>query len=157
MKFELIQQLTFIIGTIAVASGFFKWLLEYSKKIQGERIKTFLKINDDFISNREFANIIELLDIDSVELTRIGVHEKFRFLRFYETIAIYLKTGLIQKDIAFYMFGYYAIQCRNSINFWNNINIDSPYWHLFNEFSETMAAMEETIQAENEIKLKLKF
>jgi hypothetical protein len=48
-----------------------------------------------------------------------------------------LKTG-----IAHYMFGYYAIRCVDSKNFWSGINKESGYWALFISFASEMKKME---------------
>ena len=64
------------------------------------------------------------------------------FLRYFEEIALMVNSGLLRKDVAHYMFGYYAIRCWESDYFWTHLNRQGPYWALFREFAGEMARME---------------
>ena len=54
-------------------------------------------------------------------------------------------SGLLRTSVAHYMFGYYAIRCYQSKNFWNDVNRDSYYWAIFVNFARKMEAIEKTI------------
>ena len=47
--------------------------------------------------------------------------------------------------VAYCMFGYYAIRCLESKNFWRGINKESPAWYLFRRFAEKMQEVERGI------------
>jgi hypothetical protein len=51
------------------------------------------------------------------------------------------------------MFGYYAIRCWESENFWAEINRESSYWIVFKKFVEKMKLIE-TKFGYNEKKLR---
>lgn len=55
-----------------------------------------------------------------------------------------MNSGLVRKDVAHYMFGYYAIRCWESEHFWSEVNRKSIYWALFRDFVEKMKAIEKT-------------
>jgi len=48
-----------------------------------------------------------------------------------------------------YMFGYYAIRCWESKNFWIDVNKNSIYWSLFIEFTITMKKVEKKYKFKN--------
>jgi hypothetical protein len=53
------------------------------------------------------------------EYKRQGAQKKAEyFLGFFEEVALMMNSGLIRKEVAHYMFGYYAIHCWDSKNFW---------------------------------------
>ena len=60
------------------------------------------------------------------------------YLGLFEEIAIAMNSGLIKAEVAHYMFGYYALLCRDSPDFWSNVNRASPYWSLFHDFCDQM-------------------
>jgi len=47
-------------------------------------------------------------------------------------------SGLIGNDLALYMFGYYAIMCKNSENYWYGLNKEQILWSLFFDFASDM-------------------
>jgi hypothetical protein len=49
---------------------------------------------------------------------------------------------LIRKNVAYYMFGYFALQCWRSNNFWHGINKDAYYWSFFIRFAGQMQRIE---------------
>ena len=69
-------------------------------------------------------------------------NEKLDLLGFYEDLALMYKSGLIKKNVVHYMFGYYAIRCWESDNFWASVNRESKYWALFKWFALEMKALE---------------
>jgi hypothetical protein len=46
-----------------------------------------------------------------------------------------LNLGIIRREVAHYMFGYYAIRCWDSDASWHGVNRNSPYWSLFKNFA----------------------
>jgi hypothetical protein len=84
-----------------------------------------------------------LLEHDDPKLTTISFGTKRDFLGFFEDIALMNNSGLINDQVIHYMFGYYAIRCYQSQNFWTEVNKDSPYWKLFSKFAEKMENIEQ--------------
>jgi len=64
------------------------------------------------------------------------------FIGFHEEVATSMNSKLIKKEVVHYMFGYYALRCWRSEEYWIDINKDSFYWILFNEFAEQMEIIE---------------
>ena len=57
-----------------------------------------------------------------------------------------MNSGLIKRELAHYMFGYYAVLCWKSDAFWSNVNRLSPYWSLFADFCSEMLAEQERFE-----------
>jgi hypothetical protein len=91
-----------------------------------------------------FQEICALLEADDQKLDEVPFKDKRDLLGFFEEVALMMNSGLIRKNVAHYMFGYYAIRCWESEHFWSNVNRESIYWALFRDFATTMKTMEKT-------------
>lgn len=104
-----------------------------------------IKLQDQSLTE---INLYNGEDPQSV-LREYSPDEKRNFLGFFEEIALLSNSGLIRKEVAHYMFGYYAIRCWQSKNFWYNMERDSPYWFLFRKFAIDMQEIEKNMPAPN--------
>ena len=87
------------------------------------------------------AEITQLLekDKDDPRLKDVSPEDKWRYLYFFEEVALLLKAGLIHEKVACYMFGYYAVLCDQSSSFWSaSFPKKKDYWFLFSDFVEHM-------------------
>lgn len=75
-------------------------------------------------------------------MKEIPFSDKRDFLGLFEEVAIMMNSGLIKKEIAHYMFGYYAIRCWEGKNFWHSVNKTSLYWQVFIDFVTEMKDIE---------------
>jgi len=121
---------------------FLKGVFEYTKKSAQERAEKFHELRKQFKDNESIKKLLPLLEINSVELVDMPFNEKLDLLGFYEDLALMYKSGLIKKNVVHYMFGYYAIRCWESDNFWASVNRESKYWALFKWFALEMKALE---------------
>ena len=55
-----------------------------------------------------------------------------------EDLAIMKNSGLINDQVTSYMFGYNAIRCNKSVNFWCGLNKKQQLWSPFFDFAEDM-------------------
>jgi hypothetical protein len=135
----VVALVTLIFGTI-----------EYHKQGVQKRTELFLKMRDRY---GDFADLCALLEREGTpkgnqELRSFPYERKFQFVAFHEELALMAESGLIRYRLASYMFGYYAIKCWSSDNFWNDIpgspmNREEPYWRLFHAFVDRMQKEEE--------------
>ena len=61
---------------------------------------------------------------------------KRKFLTFIEEIALLVNSELLKPDVAYYMFGYYAVKAHRGSNFHFDVNYSPAYWGLFMSFAE---------------------
>ncbi len=134
-----------ILGGIALvftAFSIIQGLIEYKKQGVTKRAEIFIQMRTRLREDPVFKNICNLLETDEEELKEISIADKDRFLGFFEELAVMKNSGLINEQLTFYMFGYYAIRCFDSANFWHNLNRKHALWSLFMDFAKTMIVTE---------------
>jgi hypothetical protein len=138
MTLENWKDLATIIGVAIAASTLIKAFLEYRNQGIQKRVERFLEMRKRLDENAQFKEICNLLEDKDPRLAEIPFKEKRDLLGFYEEIAIMLNSGIIRREVAHYMFGYYAIRCWESGDFWRNVRRESPYWAVFKNFALEM-------------------
>jgi len=134
---------TVIIGavgvTVAVVTAIMA-LVEFRKQGITKRAEIFLQMRSRLREDASFKEICQMLETDNELLKQISLIEKDRFLGFFEELALIKKSGFINDDVSLYMFGYYAIKCLESENFWVGLNKSHNLWNLFMDFAHQMKA-----------------
>jgi hypothetical protein len=120
-----------------------KGVYEYTRQLAQKRSEQYAEMRKRFRESEVISKLISMLEKNDSNLAEVSWSEKVELLGFYEDIALMVNSGLIKRDVAFYMFGYYAIRCWESEYFWDDVNRDSPYWSLFRIFASQMKAIEE--------------
>jgi hypothetical protein len=150
------------IGVVVAASALVLSFLEYVKQGAQKRAEHFFTMRERFKNNEKFQNICNLLNTNDERLCKTSFQEKLNFLGFFEEVAIAMNSGLIKPDLAHYMFGFYAIKCWENKNFWdgnkdnaenidsNQINQNSKYWVVFNDFAQRLKEIENNFQFKRE-------
>jgi hypothetical protein len=138
---ELKDVLTLVISAVAVIVGFItliKGLIEFRKSTITKRLELFLSMRSRLREDSNFIEICELLERDDPKLRVIPLVQKDRFTGFFEELAIMRNSGLMTDELALYMFGYYAILCNKSENYWYGLNKKQVLWSLFFDFASDM-------------------
>jgi hypothetical protein len=138
---ELKDILTLIISAVAVIVGFItliKGLIEFRKSTVTKRLELFLSMRSRLREDSNFIEICELLEGDHAKLRAIPLVQKDRFTGFFEELAVMRNSGLMTDELALYMFGYYAILCNKSENYWHGLNKKQVLWSLFFDFASDM-------------------
>ena len=139
------DMLTIIIATsvgLVTLATFIKAIFEYRLQGRQKRAELFDKFRVILKTKPEMVKISSLLEQDDKTLVDISLIDRYYFLGFYEQIAIAMNSKLIKEDVVHYMFGYFALRCWNSQNFWKGINRTSYYWSVFKKFVDTMQELE---------------
>jgi hypothetical protein len=137
--------LTFVVGVVTLI----KAIVEYNRQNAAKRFEIFQGMNKRF-DDGNFMKIREYLDNDDPELEKFDYTSKHNFLGFFEELAISVNSKVMSIEVAYYMFGYYAIRCYSSIHFWGGdkmLQKDSVYWSLFRQFANKMQVMERRLLA----------
>lgn len=137
---DIIKDLGVVAGLLVALWGLFRGIREYSLQGTQKRAEVFLKKQSEYFGNKSFNEMRYLLEQDAVELRDVNFEEKRAYLTFFEEIAILRNSRLINNDVACYMFGYYAVQCAESKNFWSNLTKDIAFWGVFLGFAGEMKA-----------------
>ena len=132
-----------ILGVVAALVTLVKGVIEYVHQGAQKRVERFTAMRQRFKDDPAFKEMCDLLETDDPRLAEIPFKDKRDLLGFFEEVALMLNSKLIQPAVAHYMFGYYALRCAESKNFWSDVNRASPYWALFNDFVARMKKVEE--------------
>lgn len=102
-----------------------------------KRAEFFLTQHRLLFDNPDLFEVLQYIDDDDPRLAPHPMWDKKRkFLTFIEEIALLTSTNLINPNVGYYMFGYYAIHAKNGKNFMNGIDADPIHWRVFFEFCE---------------------
>jgi hypothetical protein len=143
-----------LIGAITFIKGYFEYRLAAKQK----RYELYDKYRKKLEENENLRNIVDLLETENPAIQELTRFNRYKFIGFYEDIALLLNSGLIKPEIAHYMFSYYAILCWESDPFWEGINRNSAYWRVFREFVESMQKLESnnlTIPTNEKLKFEM--
>jgi hypothetical protein len=145
-----------IVTAIVALATLIKALMEYTQQGRQKRAEHFFELRRKLKDSDEFAQVAQLIDESHAEeslasqarqeLSELSFKVKRDYLGLFEEVAIAMNSGLIRPRVAHYMFGYYAILCWESKEFWRDVNRLSPYWSLFKDFCEQMKSEEERFE-----------
>lgn len=138
IELSFIKDISIIIGGVVTLFMFINGLLEYRMQGKQRRVDHFVMLRRRLKENHLFNEICLFLDNDDVRLSELSPQNKRDFLGLIEEVALLLNSRLINKELAYYMFGYYAVACMTSKNFWQNFKVEHnrKYWELFFDFAE---------------------
>lgn len=142
-KKDALTILVALFGGLLTLATLFKAILEYRLQGRQKRAELFDKFKSTLKSEDRIVLINSLLEGDSPALSQIPILDRYYFLGYYEQIAIAVNSGLIKKDVAHYMFAYFALCCWDSKNFWIGINKESYYWSVYKKYVNTMKELED--------------
>jgi hypothetical protein len=147
------KDLATIVGVAVALMVFIKGVLEYTNQGAQKRAEHFLAMRTRLKDDPVFKKICALVETDDSSLLEIPFAEKRDLLGLFEEVALMMNSKLIRPDVAHYMFGYYALRCWDSANFWSDVNRDSIYWALFRSFVEAMKKAEAALATESSRRL----
>ena len=131
-----------VVAFIALAT-LIKAVLEYRRGAVFRRVEYFAKMRDEFLKDKAFAALTELLERKDPCLGEFRASDKWRYLFFFEYVALLVRARVIREELACYMFGYYALLCDRSEFFWSeSFPKDRLFWPLFFDFVERMKEVE---------------
>ncbi len=128
---------TSIVALVALIT-LFKGVFEYTQANTIKRSESFTELRIRFKSNDKFREICDLIDHNDPKLEQIAFRDKRDLLGFFEEVSLKTNSGLIRKQVAHYMFGYYAIKCWECDYYWNSLDRYSIYWSLYRDFVSQM-------------------
>ncbi|NDJ22855.1 hypothetical protein GS682_14665 [Nostoc sp. B(2019)] len=137
------RNIAIIIGTFVALVTLMKGIYEYTRQLAQKRSEQYAEMRKRFRESEVISKLIGMLETNDSNLAEVSWSQKVELLGFYEDIALMVNSGIIKRNVAFYMFGYYALRCWESEYFWDDVNRDSPYWSLFRNFVNEMKAIEE--------------
>ncbi len=148
----LIGEITTVIGIVISVITLIKAVREYIKQGILKRAEYFLRMRRELFADKDFLEVLAALDAGDAKVKQLDYAKKETYLGFLEEIAVLFNSDLIKIDIAYHMFGYFAIKCLDSKIFWADIE-DKEYWKAVTEFADDMKLFKENKQLSKRIKL----
>ncbi|AXG70868.1 hypothetical protein KORDIASMS9_03118 [Kordia sp. SMS9] len=138
MGFSNIQFTLTIIASIIAVITLILGVLEYRKKNMLTRIDIYLKMRDYYARDENLQKVCSALGEGrgSINVKELTYEQKRQFLGTMESIALLVNSKVMNKQVAMYMFGYYAIAAWENEEFWSHGNLrqDDPMWSLYKAF-----------------------
>lgn len=141
---SLIWQAIGIVASLLLAIfGIYKIYIEISKirhdkdnQKKLEQTKFFLEQHRRLYDDPTLFEILSLIDAgDTSSLKEVSIIDKKRkFLTFLEEISILHYQDLVDREISFYMFGYYAKTTKHCKDFWEHFDTNEKHWRIFYNF-----------------------
>lgn len=141
------KDMAVIVGAAIALVTLIKAVVEYTKQNAQKRAEHYTLLREQFKKEGRFTTLFELLEHDAPSLAVLPFEKKQDLIGFYEDIALAVNSGLLKKEVAHYMFAYYALRCWDSEHFWKDLNRESHYWTLFRHFISVMKAVESDLKS----------
>lgn len=135
---EYFKDLAIIAGGIVAFVTFISGALEFARQGRQASATHFVDMRRRFLETPLFRDISNLLATDDPALLNIAIQDRRNYGAFFEEVALVMNSGIIKREVAHYMFGYYVLLTARSANFWEGLDRDGIYWSLFREFASTM-------------------
>ena len=114
-----------------------KEIIDWKNSAELKRIEFFLSQHRRLFDNPELFSVLCLIDSDDEKLKHEDMWDKKRkFITFFEEIALLIRSNQLDREVAFYMFGYYAKCVRYGKNFAEGIDTSEEHWALFFNFAK---------------------
>lgn len=129
------KDVAIIFGGVLALTTFFSGIFEYIRQGHQHRAAHFVQMRRRFLEDPLFREILNLMATDSAELRKTPIQDRRNFVGFLEEVALMVNSGLIRKEVAHYMFGYYVLLTDRCDNFWDGLDRESQYWSVFRQFT----------------------
>lgn len=138
-----------VVGLLVAGFGLYKTVAELKRLRQQrekdradteiaarlKRTEFLLAQHRRLFDDDQLSRVLSLLDDDHSMLAKEEMWDLNRkFLTFIEEISLLVESKLLDADVAYYMFGYYAICARDGENFNAGINPSEEHWRMFYRF-----------------------
>ncbi|MEX2029579.1 MAG: hypothetical protein WD906_01195 [Anaerolineales bacterium] len=144
MTLQDLASVAVILGALLGVPTLIIGVIEFSRQGAQRRASHYLEQRKRFRTDTILYEIIGLLEADSPKLRRYSTPDRAHLLGMFEELALLLNSGLVTRHVAHYMFGYPALLCWKSRNFWHGLDRDSNYWALFRDFAMQMKTVEDS-------------
>lgn len=105
---------------------------EIKKEQELKSIEFTLEQHRRLFDDTELYSVLCLIDNDDPKLAEQNFWDsKRKLLVFFEEIQLLINSRQINKNVAHYLFGYYAISARKGKNFCEGIDLQESYFGLF--------------------------
>jgi len=147
------KDVAIIFGGVIALTTFFSGMFEYIRQGHQHRASNFVQMRRRFLEDPLFRDLLNLMATDSPALKNTPIQDRRNFVGFLEEVALMVNSGLIKKEVAHYMFGYYVLLTDRCDNFWDGLDRESQYWAVFRQLALQMKGLnQDAIPAPSELR-----
>ena len=140
-QLDIWKDIAIIFGGVVALVTFFSGMFEYIRQGHQHRATHFVQMRRRFLEDPLFRELLNLMATDSPALKNTPIQDRRNLVGFLEEVALMVNSGLIRKEVAHYMFGYYVLLTDRCENFWDGLDRDSQYWSVFRQLAAQMKSM----------------
>lgn len=131
---ELAKSLFTFLSTIIGLLAFIKGVMEFVHLNSIRRYEKFHQMSTRFDENEDIQKVCALLHDANNELETVSIQQKEVFICFIEEVYFMMNSGLMNRDLALYSFGYYGKLAIDSEAFWQGLNKNEVFYIHFLDF-----------------------
>lgn len=139
---EFWKSMAIIVAGVIALTTFLTGIAEYVRRGRQERASNFVDMRRRFLESGLFRDILNGLATGDPGVASIPIQDRRNFLAFFEEVALMVRSKLIRREVAYYMFGYYALLADRSDALWTGLDRRDRYWRLFRELADDIEAFE---------------
>ncbi len=142
---EYVKDLAIILGGLVAFTTFATGVLEYTRQNHLRRADQFVQMRRRFLESPLFRDILNRIAANDPSLAEMSVQDRRNFIGFLEEVALMTNSGLIRREVAHYMFGYYVLLADGNEHLWSGLDKQSRYWTMFRNFADSMRVFESAL------------
>ena len=100
MSLQDVKDFATIAGVAAALGTLIRALIEYRRSVVLRRIEHFTQLRDEFLKDIALARITELLERNDSSLSEVTPREKWRYLYFFEQVALLVRVRFLREELA---------------------------------------------------------
>jgi hypothetical protein len=133
-----------VVTAIVAVAGLWRSFLELAKQGATKRAEQFLEMRERLRRDKEFADICQYLETRDPRLREVPLITRDRFIGFFEELTLLWNSIVFNDEVVYYMFGYYALMCWRSNDFWHDLNREQILWSHYREMVARLERIEKT-------------
>lgn len=135
-----------VVTAIVAVGGLWLGYLELVKQGSSKRADQFLQMRERLREDQEFSDICQYLELRDPRLREVPLITRDRFIGFFEELTLLWNSKVFNDEVVYYMFGYYALLCWRSNDFWHDLNREQVLWSHYREMVQRLQNIEEAYE-----------
>lgn len=137
-----ITEVVALVTAIVAVVGLWRSMVELTRQGSSKRAEQFLNMRERLRHDKDFADICQYLEMRDPKLREVPLITRDRFIGFFEELTLLWNSKVFNDEIIYYMFGYYALRCWRSDDFWHDLNREQILWSHYRDMVARLERVE---------------
>jgi hypothetical protein len=133
-----------VVTAVVAVAGLWRSFIELAKQGSIKRAERFFAMRQRLREDKEFAEICQYLELRDPRLREVPLITRDRFIGFFEELTLLWNSRVFNDEIIYYMFGYYALRCWRSDDFWHDLNREQILWSHYRDMVRRLEFIEKS-------------